>query len=251
MDFCFSSGGLDLCGAISRICFLWLPIYCFGFPDNLFSNRICIPATISNFWHNTGSWWRRLLAAEPGSLLEINGHCFGFCPIARPHCLFWRVSTRPGDTRASTGDQLHRFSISPSRGNWTKPLFTANLSDMAGMKIVVSLGLLSLNVARPVGGRPRRLGVGTSLIYNEGLGARAIITRGMHGTVESNNNGRVRNWWKWMPPRPPRPAHPHPHPHPHGNGWPASLGQPLLRSSSSSFDWTVIADIKRHSTAIC
>ena len=98
MDFCFSSGGLDLCGAISRICFLWLPIYCFGFPDNLFSNRICIPATISNFWHNTGSWWRRLLAAEPGSLLEINGHCFGFCPIARPHCLFWRVSTRPGDT---------------------------------------------------------------------------------------------------------------------------------------------------------
>ena len=74
MDFCFSSGGLDLCGAISRICFLWLPIYCFGFPDNLFSNRICIPATISNFWHNTGGWWRRLLAAEPGSLLEINGH---------------------------------------------------------------------------------------------------------------------------------------------------------------------------------
>ena len=64
---------------------------------------------------------------------------------------------------------------------------------MAGMKIVVSLGLLSLNVARPVGGWPRRLGVDTSLIYNEGLGARAIITRGMHGTVESNNNGRVRN----------------------------------------------------------
>ena len=108
MDFCFSSGGLDLCGAISRICFLWLPIYCFGFPDNLFSNRICIPPLPIFAITRRG-----LVAAFIGGqavavtvwppLGEINGRS-GFVWFLRPHCLFWTGMV----TAASIG-KLHRW----------------------------------------------------------------------------------------------------------------------------------------------
>ena len=108
MDFSCSSGGLDLCAAISRICFLWLRIYCFGFPDNLFSNRICIPPLPIFAITRRG-----LVAAFIGGqavavtvwppLGEINGRS-GFVWFLRPHCLFWTGMV----TAASIG-KLHRW----------------------------------------------------------------------------------------------------------------------------------------------
>ena len=84
------------------------PNLLFGFPDNLFSNRICIPPLPIFAITRRG-----LVAAFIGGqavavtvwppLGEINGRS-GFVWFLRPHCLFWSVSSRPGDSRASTGE---------------------------------------------------------------------------------------------------------------------------------------------------
>ena len=125
MDFSCSSGGLDLCAAISRICFLWLRIYCFGFPDNLFSNRICIPsATISNFC--TTAELIGQSGARQSMALVKNKRILSDC--GRLQCSnIWTsehcdriVCSEVFQTALVTGSidrRRHRFSISPISGN--------------------------------------------------------------------------------------------------------------------------------------
>ena len=126
MDFSCSSGGLDLCAAISRICFLWLRIYCFGFPDNLFSNRICIPsATISNFCTTPELIGHS--GARQSLALVKNKRILSDCGRL-PQCLnIWTsehcdriVCSEVFQTALVTGSidrRRHRFSISPISGN--------------------------------------------------------------------------------------------------------------------------------------
>ena len=125
MDFSCSSGGLDLCAAISRICFLWLRIYCFGFPDNLFSNRICIPsATISNFCTTPELIGQS--GARQSMALVKNKRILSDC--GRLQCSnIWTsehydriVCSEVFQTALVTGSidrRRHRFSISPISGN--------------------------------------------------------------------------------------------------------------------------------------
>ena len=167
MDFSFSSGEFGFVRCNFPDLFSLTPNLLFGFPDNLFSNRICIPPLPIFAITRRG-----LVAAFIGGqavavtvwppLGEINGRS-GFVWFLRPHCLFWTGMV----TAASIG-KLHRwirnFTDVWKLNKTLRPLCYLEFCCFPSPPIASFLWMCLYLVW------PLAPGCCRSLIYNEGLG---------------------------------------------------------------------------------